>query len=263
MPNHIINEVRLSCDGKRLEEILNAIQRDPTDPPEAAREGYGTIDFNKLIPMPEELNIESGSATFVAAELYLTFLNPHADWFGDPEKKLTEEQFGELLARANSCRMFTKHKGDIGPENITERMLGGPVDEMMELGKKAIANVEKYGAMTWYDWRTNPKNWNTKWNAYDCSYQGDGVLRFQTAWTAPHPVIRKLSETYPDVAISHEWADEDIGYNCGRMRYLGGERTEEYYPCRKKDACLFAEKLWEQGADEPDVKNELKMTEEA
>lgn len=45
---------------------------------------------------------------------------------------------------------------------------------------------------------------------------------------------------FPDLEFIHEWADEDIGSNCGRMTYFGGERTEEYYPETHKEALEFA-----------------------
>ena len=46
-------------------------------------------------------------------------------------------------------------------------------------------------------------------------YQDGDALNFLTAWSAPHPVMEKLAEMFPDVGIEHEWADEDIGYsNC-------------------------------------------------
>ena len=52
MPNHVTNRLTIHAEGKRLEEILDAIKSDEA--------GRGSIDFNKLIPMPESLNIESG-----------------------------------------------------------------------------------------------------------------------------------------------------------------------------------------------------------
>ena len=47
MPNHIYNVVRFDCEEDRLQEILGAIQHDHFGP--------GSIDFNKLIPMPDDV----------------------------------------------------------------------------------------------------------------------------------------------------------------------------------------------------------------
>lgn len=85
--------------------------------------------------------------------------------------------------------------------------------------------------------------WDTKWNSYgytaDTGFK-DGKLTFLTAWSAPHPILEKLSEMYPDIKFEHEWADEDIGMNCGRYVYFDDERTEEYYPESSRERIEFA-----------------------
>lgn len=87
-----------------------------------------------------------------------------------------------------------------------------------------------------YEWCI--ANWETKWNSYgytaDSGFK-DGKMTFLTAWSAPHPILQKLSEMYPDIVFEHEWADENIGINCGRYTYYDGERTEEYYPESNKE----------------------------
>ncbi len=47
MPNHIYNVVHFDCSEEKLQEILEAIQHDHFGP--------GSIDFNKLIPMPDDV----------------------------------------------------------------------------------------------------------------------------------------------------------------------------------------------------------------
>ena len=54
------------------------------------------------------------------------------------------------------------------------------------------------------------------------------IIKKKTAWSAPHPVLEKLTEMFPDIELEHEWADEDIGQNCGRYSYKAGERIEEF-----------------------------------
>ncbi len=105
-----------------------------------------------------------------------------------------------------------------------------PQPDYLYRGNLGPAEREKYGTKNWYDW--NVSHWGTKWNSYGyCEYdQPENALKFDTAWSAPHPVIEKLSEMYPHIGIEHSWADEDIGCNCGRHIYMGGDRMEEYYP---------------------------------
>lgn len=93
-----------------------------------------------------------------------------------------------------------------------------------------------FGADNWYDWHV--MNWGTKWNAYDIDWQGN-VIEFQTAWSTPEPIIHKLSKRFPEFEIYVEYADEDIGSNCGTYSYKGGELLEE-----ETEGEEFACELW-------------------
>lgn len=48
MPNHVVNRINLEGDKEKIAEMLNAIKSEDY--------GIGSIDFNKIIPMPESLN---------------------------------------------------------------------------------------------------------------------------------------------------------------------------------------------------------------
>lgn len=215
MPNHVTNIVNLIGDRKKVNDLLEKIKND--------EKGIGTIDFNKIIPMPEELNITSGSGTSRGLEAYKDFIEVYT-------LSGTREDADLLNIPEESEKAFLGIRTDIDPHD-------------WELGKKAFQNELKYGAPTWYDWRIG--NWGTKWNAYgfDDQPSRNGTLRFDTAWSAPHPVIAKLAELYPDIEIEHEWADEDIGFNCGRYAYRDGERYEEYFPEGRVDCVNYALKV--------------------
>ena len=51
---------------------------------------------------------------------------------------------------------------------------------------------------------------------------------------------------FPDIQITHEWADEDIGCNCGRREYADGELVEEFFPLDGRDAYEFAASVWDE-----------------
>lgn len=222
MPNHIVNHISLHGDPQKIREILEAIQSDEI--------GIGSVDFNKVIPMPKSLDIESGTRTDRGLKAYRDFIEVYT--FGrsaDDSRKALEN------IPVESEEAFLRQRTDIRRDEWT-------------LGKTAWHNMRRYGAPTWYDWCLN--NWGTKWNAY--GYDEEGVdyndgdsLRFQTAWSAPHPILDRLTEMFPDVELEHEWADEDIGHNCGRFRYQGGKRTEKYFPESEKEAIEFACEIWE------------------
>ena len=218
VPNHVENLIRISGDEQKIREILETIKNDEY--------GIGTVDFNKIIPMPKSLDIECGSRTDKGLKAYTDFASSYAK--------------GENIP-IRSEQAYLKKRKDISSEE-------------WELGKTAYQNIKKYGYSTWYDWRVN--NWGTKWNAYgyeeDHQYENDNILRFQTAWSAPEPILEKLSKMYPDITFYHAWADEDLGYNCGLREYLGGKKSGEYITDDQKEALKFATLVWNLESEEID-----------
>ena len=106
-----------------------------------------------------------------------------------------------------------------------------------KLGRSACRNIQQFGCATWYEWCN--RHWGTKWNAYDFTGETDPIT-FHTAWSSPWPVIRELSRQYPDIELTLSWADEDIGHNCGRYVYSGGNVTEEFIPADGRESYEFA-----------------------
>ena len=158
------------------------------------------FDFNKIIPMPESLNIEAGSRGETGYREYTKFLQE---------------------CEGKSARL---------KESLERQYIQKLDKETWELGKAYYTNKQNYGCTNWYDWCCD--NWGTKWNAcdvyiidmYDVNYF---KVAFDTAWSAPVPVVVALSKRFPDIGITHEWADENIGYNTGEIEYWDGE-TETY-----------------------------------
>ena len=218
MPNHITNSITLSGNKEKIAEMMENIKNDEV--------GVGSIDFNKIIPMPESLNIQSGSATERGYKAYKDFMEVYT-LFG------TTNMDNILHVPLSSEEVFLRQRSDIERAEF-------------ELGKTAFQNMVKYGATTWYDWCI--QNWGTKWNSYgydpEVDYNDGDSLWFQTAWSAPHPILEKLSEMYPSITFAHQWADEDLGANCGSRTYLGGEMIDEFIPEGVR-AMQFALELWD------------------
>lgn len=178
MPNHVTNIIKFKGNADRFQELLERIQNEEY--------GRGSIDFNKIIPMPESLNIQSGSTIRLGLEAYQGFVEVYT---------LAGTRTGlDLLNIPKASEdAFLKMRPDIKPEEWA-------------LGKAAFQNIQQYGAPTWYEWCV--QNWGTKWNAYDCNAALDAnTMTFLTAWSAPHPILQKLSEMYPDIVMEHQWAD--------------------------------------------------------
>ena len=205
MANYVTNILSMSGNAHRIEEVKALIYGGLNDHGAAVH-----IDFDKIIKMPEELDITAGTR----AETTLSDLLRKTK--EDPARlRETLKQNFEVLF-------------DLSEEEI-------------DLTKKYINNHINHGSIHWYDWRI--KNWGTKWNPDTTSLCEDGI-KFKTAWATPQPVIKKLSELFPDVQFSIEYADEDIGNNCGGYSYQNGELTDSYIP-NKNEATEFACELLE------------------
>lgn len=223
MPNHVTNIINYSGDEKTVRQMLDQIKSDEL--------GIGTIDFNKIAPMPESLNIVAGSQTDHGLKAYRDFIDVYT-LMGTLEKDLLH------IPKASETA-FLKKRADINPEEWS-------------LGRTAFQNLQQYGAPTWYEWCIN--NWGTKWNAYGyddgSDYSEKGCLWFQTAWSAPHPIMDKIAELYPTLEFTHAWADEDIGHNCGLITYSEGVRETEYYPGTLKEGIEFAANVMDSSPDD-------------
>ena len=177
MPNYVRNRISFEGDQNEIGRMLDSIQME--------EHGIGSIDFNKILPMPESLNLEAGSRTDEGLRMYRGYL----------QAQRQNQPIGKYL------RYQTEHP------------------DSWEMGKQAYQNILQYGAPTWFEWCT--ENWGTKWPAIqDDTPVVENELCFDTAWSFPHGIIQKLSSMYPEVVIVAEWADEDIGNNCGRAVFL-------------------------------------------
>ena len=212
MPNHIINHVTIKGKVDSLQSLYNSII--------TIERGKNTIDFNKIVPMPESLNIEDGSNTYFGIKHYQRFLE-YFSQLPDADIEAAELDFLDMY----------------------------PIeDNRWELGKTAMKNKQQYGHETWYGWRI--ENWGTKWNAYECECELDLeneqiLMTFQTAWSSPSPIFERLSYEHPDISVRVEWADEDYGFNCGYRIFEKG-RVRRYYLPKEGHATAyrFSFKAW-------------------
>lgn len=95
------------------------------------------------------------------------------------------------------------------------------------LGKEEREQCLREGRPNWYDW--NIQNWGTKWDvSAEISeiYEGEIEISFDSAWSPPIVVIKRLAELFPDLCITHTYAEIGCMY-AGMIVYEGGTMTEE------------------------------------
>lgn len=159
MPNWTSNDVTIVCkSAEQAREIAALVMSADNE-----------FDFDRIIPMPETLDIEESGKTRLDLAFYC-----------------------KSKGLQNPSRYSAEVDEDFKPD--------------LENGRIAYENIKKYGAMTWYDWSC--RNWGTKWNSHGASTTfGDDVVgnkvysRFDTAWSCPLPVLVRLSEKFPDAEI--------------------------------------------------------------
>lgn len=231
MPNWTYNRIKCKKEiGDKLLTIKNDIY---------------SLDFNKLIPMPEDLKLDAGSIESDSISCYYLSLN-------DDEKY-------KLMKLLKSKEIFfhhdywNKYKKDIkyyesNPDRLKNNKdnFNGLIDfddkkhfnSLAELGKQYIENIKKYGYPQWYDWCV--ENWGTKWNVeddVDVSYNkntDEYDITFDTAWSVPSGIVEKYSEFCNDEEFYWEYEDEDYD-GTHILRKINGEIIDTILPYNVKE----------------------------
>lgn len=200
MPNYVKCKLVICTDCyDDTEKIRNLIKGD----------NGSAFDFNKIIEMPKSLMIEESSKSMDAARFVNLVSEKCANIeLSDDDKKFIEQTKEQYCADADKAKEF------------------------IELGLQVNNNIKEYGYPSWYRWSID--NWGTKWNACEPFWTCENILEFQTAWSFPMPVIKRLAqmiaEQLPDTPFEFFYADEDAGSNTGYGRFYEGEIEEETYP---------------------------------
>jgi len=109
---------------------------------------------------------------------------------------------------------------------------------------------DKYGFSDWYEWRC--ANWGTKWNASEVELNLETpeqiYIKFQTAWSPPIPVIKKIAEMFPFAYLTLDW-EEESGYY-GRTEFAKGVMT---FDMEGEMDCAYRIENW--GDCHPDCEN--------
>lgn len=130
------------------------------------------IDFNKIIPMPPELNISHDETVKQLA--YQKYI-----------RKSVEKHL-EIFLKGEGKHTYLAN---------------------LQLAEKYYDNYQKYFFMTWHDWCI--AHWGTKWNAMYDDFQEHNtdptVIHFTTANDPPLPVVNALACIYPHVDFTLEY----------------------------------------------------------
>lgn len=158
MSNSVINKIEFNRRLTQEEENLIA----------KALSSNKQLDFNKLIPQPDNLIKVSTNDTILESYNWFFSKNP---------EDLPEEELQKCL----ESEMRSKY--------ILTRYM-----ELSKEERESVKSDDDYIVLpNWYDW--NVSNWGTKWNASETRILRDeehDSLCFQTVWSHPKEELIKL-----------------------------------------------------------------------
>lgn len=228
MPNHIQNRLQIIGDNKEVQKVFNHIKGDYDGEKEMQ------IDFNKIKPMPKELDIEIHSGV----EMWIEICTGQIDFRSllQPMETSASEMFkgGEYGTLANRMGAATAMRHLTGEREGNVKDLS---EEEFNSFIQGLKNYREHGFISWFEW--SRKNWGTKWNAYSQNDKRntEDTIYFQTAWNSPFELMEELSKMFPLVKLVLAYADEDRGSNAGKIIFENGEAIEVNQPKgQSKDA---------------------------
>lgn len=210
MPNWTTNKI--TCKKSIGDKILNK-----TD------DGY-SFDFNKLIPMPLEMNVPAGSTEHIAVASYYHSLDKQG-------KRELEDQLekSKVFFDSDYWKRYKSYIDDYSKEpdklkKEEENFKYRDNDQIKkfnsyaELGKQYIDNIINHGYSQWYDWCSEV--WGTKWNVEDevnVEYfpeNDEYEIEFDTAWCVPYGIVEEYSKLCSDEEFDWQYVNEDFdGYH--------------------------------------------------
>lgn len=197
MPNNVRNIVKITGDADTIRKLMAEVKGGEKMP----------FDFDRIIPMPPSLMIESSSRVKDGHALLAyrergddSLLKKILEYPWTKQAEITTvEALATHLEKKDAEGMESWRKRPDDPFREPNRL------SSIELARAVEKNIRDHGHPDWYSWSV--ENWGTKWNAYE---QEEPVLapggksvtyEFETAWATPTPVLKALVDKYP-VAIS-------------------------------------------------------------
>ncbi len=196
----------LWIDGNNIPALLQYLEG----------EEYGQdllIDFNKIIPMPEELNV--------------------LGVWGVPKHRviaIAENDFRELdndhWAKQNNITTIEELCAFLKTKEGGKR----DIEELRRLGNIYLSNLSKYGFSDGCSWRK--ENWGTRSNVENPAFIHDTSrnlgIRFETFDGPPIKVVTALARQFPNNVFTFRYYERDAGFE-GCVKVKGEQIMEESY----------------------------------
>lgn len=240
MPNHVLNKLHFIGEEEKVREALEKLKYD--------EKGIGSIDFNKIIPMPEILKtMRTDIHMHKSINAYLSVINPWTinSYRNKNIPNFSEDHFNEIVIKVVPFNRYLRL--DLSEEEIdqlAEQLRYKNAQDLIAYGHKCISNILLYNAPTWYEWAY--MYWGTKWNAYECEgIIEENTIMFKTAWANVTTLMIQMSRQFPDIEFEYQFAEEFIGTQVGSYNIKDGDVLSYYRPADGSlDAVNMALEIW-------------------
>jgi len=204
MPNNVTTSCIVTGPAHEIEHFRATVICVPE------QESEITLDFNRIVPMPDILKATSKSAN---ADLGIEILT------GKPKP--------HFFCDRSFQRFFSIQEKGIKAIEQLRAWAEKEHPEAIEEGRRAIEAYNETGFYDWYDW--SRANWGTKWNSYtfgiDHEANGELSFHFDTAWGFPNPIFEKLAEMFPSLRFECTCID---GWNFAGHGAFNGDPPFEF-----------------------------------
>lgn len=195
------------------------------------------VDFNKIIPMHEDLKIKSSGHSWEANKYNSTFedvllkikfqnevLEPYLSKFYN--ETITRKEFVRIVKNAillQDTYLIDKLKDICHIRNIEIKERECSPFETFISG---YFNIQRHGEIDWYEWSCT--NWGTKCNASETRINEIKSIEFDTEWSCPLPIIKKIAK-YIDFTILY--VEKEFGSDFNILIAKNGEVNEDKRIC--------------------------------
>lgn len=186
MANHIFNRVRFVGSDESIASIKSFMKSNESE-----------FDFNKVIPMPDELKCDE---EWELSYFIATYPDVDIEKIPVSEYRVVRSQ----TKLPNGKEKFTVDQVDENNKIVMRDLVDYEYDgyyliiskEELSTLRLLKSNMLKYGCPSWLFWRVS--NWWSKWPAFDIE-MGKDYCDFYTANNPVLPIIVELSLRFPDV----------------------------------------------------------------
>ena len=186
------------------------------NPKNKGNRGEVVFDFNKVIPVPQEL--ENVDDSFLLKEAYKILFEGYEGQYPKfpmliPDFQRFIDTYSDSIAVKFNAFVFRQAA-------VTGKTIGELTAEYEKGALLIKSNNKKYGHSNGYEWRID--NWGTKWTAHD-SFLMQKLsnkdktkfvlnITFKTPWGPPDRVVSKLALDFPDTEFCLKYWECGAGF---------------------------------------------------